>query len=318
MSTEPLVSVCVVSYNQAGFIDRCLQSVVAQLPPGELEVLVGDDGSSDDTRARIEEFARAHPGTIVPVFHPSNLGPSGNYRALIARARGRYIAHLDADDFWLPGKLRSQLATLQARPGCSASVGNALVVDPAGSAIALFTRCARRELDLAFLVEQGNFVCHASLLYHARHRERILAIEGPFVDLQILLRLAAAGPIDYTPELLAGYTWGAPTSMRARFPRAVLEGTWKAIRDSVALGANRATEGCAIATFARSVVIAALAAREPGQALHWLRRIRAESPRSGPLPILRGLLGVPWTLLQRLRRRLAFGRFDRGSVLYRR
>ncbi len=318
MNAGPEVSICVVTYNQAGFIERCLESVVAQLPAGDLEVLVGDDGSTDGTRDHIQAFADAHPGCIVPVFHPQNLGPSGNYRELIARARGRYIAHLDGDDYWFPGKLRRQLTTLEARPELSASVGNALVVDPEGCPIALFTECARRDFDVDYLLAEGNFVCHGTLLYPARLRDRILSIEGPFIDLQILLRLAAAGPLAYAPELLAGYTWGALTSMRAKFPRAVQDGTWKAIQEGRALGAGRASRDRAIAAFVRSIVVAAAAARAPSEVLRWLRQISADCPDGAWLPIARGLIGVPRTLMRRLGRRLAFRRFARASVLYRR
>lgn len=110
---SPIVSICIPTYNHERYIARCLESVVAQLPPGEIEILVGDDGSTDRTREIVATYAKTWRDIVRPVFNKNNIGPSGNLSNLIAIANGQYIAHLDGDDYWLPGKLIEQLTLLK-------------------------------------------------------------------------------------------------------------------------------------------------------------------------------------------------------------
>src|SRR5689334_18333358 len=125
---RPKVSVCVVAFNHGRYIANCLASVVGQQINAELEVLVGDDCSADETRQIIGRYAEEHPGLIHPVFHQSNIGGTQNYQSLIRRASGSYIAHLDGDDYWLPGKLAEQVSFLEKNQNCVAVYTNAIVV----------------------------------------------------------------------------------------------------------------------------------------------------------------------------------------------
>ena len=85
---NPLVSICVVTYNQQQYIRNCLVSVVTQEVDCDVEVLVGDDGSSDATCEIIESVAKEFPGKITLFRHAVNLGPTGNYQFLIEKAKG--------------------------------------------------------------------------------------------------------------------------------------------------------------------------------------------------------------------------------------
>lgn len=112
----PKVSVCVVTYNQEKYIRQCLQSIIDQDTGFDFEVIVGDDCSTDGTRAIVQEFAARHPSRFVTAFHTRNLGAVGNYFATHELARGAYIAHIDGDDYILPGKLQRQSDFLDAHP----------------------------------------------------------------------------------------------------------------------------------------------------------------------------------------------------------
>ena len=102
---SPWLSILVPAYNVAAHIEACLQSVLRQLDDGDsgLEVLVLDDASTDDTRARIAAIAASYPGQVRLIPQAANAGISAARNRLLAEARGHYLWFLDADDLVLPG-----------------------------------------------------------------------------------------------------------------------------------------------------------------------------------------------------------------------
>jgi len=106
---NPLVSTVIPVYQGERFIERALASVFAQ-EYGPLEVIVVDDGSSDGGAA----LAAAHAG--VRCLRQPNHGVPVARNAGIAATRGEFIAFLDQDDAWLPGKLHAQMRRMRERP----------------------------------------------------------------------------------------------------------------------------------------------------------------------------------------------------------
>jgi glycosyltransferase involved in cell wall biosynthesis len=116
---RPKVTVCVVTYNQEKYIGQCLQSIVDQETNFDFEVLVADDCSVDGTREIIKEFVEKYPGMVKPIFHERNIGAYKNFIHVHSIATGNYIAHLDGDDYALPGKLTAQVNFLDNHIGCN-------------------------------------------------------------------------------------------------------------------------------------------------------------------------------------------------------
>lgn len=112
-SSDALVSVITPAYNAARFIDETAGSVIAQTYP-HWEMLIVDDCSKDDTRVHLERLAAREP-RIRPIFQTQNGGPARARNAALRAARGPYVAYLDSDDQWLPGKLERQLAFMRER-----------------------------------------------------------------------------------------------------------------------------------------------------------------------------------------------------------
>jgi glycosyltransferase involved in cell wall biosynthesis len=104
---KPLVSVIIPAFNAAAYIRRALNSVLAQTYQA-IEVIVVDDGSSDATSAVVEEFATKD--VRFQLVRQSNAGVGAARNTAIRKARGKYIAPLDADDYWFPQKLEKQVA----------------------------------------------------------------------------------------------------------------------------------------------------------------------------------------------------------------
>jgi glycosyltransferase involved in cell wall biosynthesis len=98
---RPFVSVLVTTYNYGRFIEECIDSVLSQSYPLDLmEIVVVDDGSTDDTAERVKKY-----GSKIRYFHKPNGGQASALNLAFARARGEIVSLLDGDDFFLPGKV---------------------------------------------------------------------------------------------------------------------------------------------------------------------------------------------------------------------
>lgn len=107
---NPLVSVVVTTYNQSAYIEQTIKSVLAQTYQ-PFEVIVVDDGSTDDTPARIAAFE----GQITCI-RQKNKGVAGSRNTGISNATGEFIAFLDGDDLWAPEKLSVQVSAAISHP----------------------------------------------------------------------------------------------------------------------------------------------------------------------------------------------------------
>ena len=141
------VSVVIPAYNAAWCIRRAIDSALAQ-DFRSLEVLVVDDGSTDNTPEILTSYAGS-----VRVVKKANGGLSSARNAGIKEAKGAYIAFLDADDWWLPGKLSAQVKLMQSRPEIGFCSVAANVEDPDGKFLNLWG-CPQW---------QGSFLAH---LFH--------------------------------------------------------------------------------------------------------------------------------------------------------
>lgn len=133
-----LISVCITAYNHQAFIAQALDSVLMQRGDFALEILVGEDGSSDDTAQIIKQYVERYPEKIRAFFHDPkdklfiNGRQTGrkNFLHNLAEAKGDYIALLDGDDYWLDeDKLQKQVAILQQHPDLVACCHPAIYVD---------------------------------------------------------------------------------------------------------------------------------------------------------------------------------------------
>lgn len=108
--TAPRVSCVVPVFNGERFLAEALESILLQTRPPE-EIIVVDDGSTDDTGGIARGF-----GNAIRYVRQDNAGPAAARNTGVALAGGDFLAFLDADDLWLPTKLELQLARFEARP----------------------------------------------------------------------------------------------------------------------------------------------------------------------------------------------------------
>jgi glycosyltransferase involved in cell wall biosynthesis len=118
----PTVSVIMPAFNSAAYIDAAMASVLNQTV-SDVELLVIDDGSTDETAAMVARRRDADPR--VRLLRQPNAGPGAARNAGFREARGQFFAFLDSDDEWAPTFVERQLAILAARPDVAVVFGNA-------------------------------------------------------------------------------------------------------------------------------------------------------------------------------------------------
>jgi hypothetical protein len=127
--SRPLVTCIVTAFNQRDFVRTAVDSALGQrgLPAGAIELIAVDDGSTDGTVEILEGY-----GTAITVIRQAGEGPTVALYKALARAVGRFVAMLDADDAWLADKLARQLDLLERRPEVGLVYGEMEVIDGAG------------------------------------------------------------------------------------------------------------------------------------------------------------------------------------------
>jgi len=121
--SEPLVSIVCIVFNHEPFLRQCLDGFVMQKTDFPVEILIHDDASTDGSADIIREYEAKYPDLFRPIYQVENQYSQGNdiwYGILFPRAKGKYIAICEGDDFWTdPLKLQKQIDFLENHPDFS-------------------------------------------------------------------------------------------------------------------------------------------------------------------------------------------------------
>lgn len=214
----PRVSVVIPTYNCARFLGRTIESVLRQTYR-DYEVIVVDDGSTDDTQKLISGYSG-----LVRYLYQENQGASAARNLAIARSGGEYIAYLDADDLWSPDKLARQVEYLDANPAVGFVHTEVSVIDEQDLILH-----SRFNQETGRAVPQGR--CLRDILWRS-HIQTLTVLErrtafdkaGSF-DLRLpvaqdylhwILVVLAGYEIGYLPEPLGQYRWRAGSLMSSQ------------------------------------------------------------------------------------------------------
>ena len=219
------VSVVIPCHNAAPYIGQAVVSVLEQvgLPDGfALEIVIADDRSDDDTPAVLAELARRHPQVRV-VANDGARGPGPARNCAARHARGRWLAFLDADDWWLPGSLARRWALLAANPDARWVTGDfRLVFEDAGDAdrdVALSQRpgyAGARRVEggvsvprpVAGIATEQVVVNPSSVIVQRALFDEVGGFDERFFnaeDVHLWLRLARLADLYHVPEILTAY-----------------------------------------------------------------------------------------------------------------
>lgn len=198
----PEVSVVIPTYNSARYVIEAVNSVLAQTYQ-DFEVLVIDDGSTDETAAAMSRYQAP-----VRYIQQPNGGVAVARNRGIAESRGRYVAFLDADDTWLPHKLERQLAALQDQPNYRASYAAFTVVDASLNPLGI-SRSQRQASALEDLLLRGNIIGSICTVLCERALFELVGGFDPALsqcaDWDMWVRLAAQTEFLYLDEPLVTY-----------------------------------------------------------------------------------------------------------------
>jgi glycosyltransferase involved in cell wall biosynthesis len=207
---SPTVSVCMITYNHERYIAQAVESVMAQSVAFDVELVIGDDASTDRTSSILLDLQSRYGRRIRHLRRPSNIGMMANYVDVLTKCSGDYIATLEGDDFWSdPCKLERQVALLESNPALSGCFGRALVVsdDDARSGRYIPSDDPTRRVVTLDTLLQKNCISTCTMVYRNFLREVDLS---PFLflrqgDWPLHIHAAIRGPIAYMNDVVACY-----------------------------------------------------------------------------------------------------------------
>lgn len=120
ISTAPLVSVVVITYNHEAYIEQTIEGILAQQCDFPIELIIGEDKSKDRTLDICLDYQKTYPYLIRVVTWHENVGANANFLRVWGRTRGKYVAICEGDDYWIdPAKLTKQVALMEQFPETS-------------------------------------------------------------------------------------------------------------------------------------------------------------------------------------------------------
>lgn len=199
------VSVILPSYNHEKHLGQAVESVLYQ-DYSDFELLISDDGSSDNSVKVIESYTDPR---IKANYFKTNRGAYFNHKHLIDKANGEYIALINSDDLWLPGKLKKQMDFMRNNPSYGACFTWAYLIDENNDKVSepnVFIQPNRSQSEwIEYFYTRGNCICHPSILIKREIYERLGSYNGAMrqlPDFDMWVRLIKHYPIYVIQEFL--------------------------------------------------------------------------------------------------------------------
>ena len=224
MDEKPLVSILCITYNHGEFIAQALDSFLMQKVNFKFEIIVGEDCSDDGTLQIIQRYCNDYPELLTVVTSETNVGMSHNFLRTIKKARGKYVAICEGDDYWIDSsKLQRQIDALEENQDCDLSFHSAVFNNYFAGTETVVARYGDTDclISLGKIVENRHgFIPTASCVL--RKGAALQAIEysirnnTSIVDLYIFFFGALRGGAVYIDKVMSVYCHGVPGSYSER------------------------------------------------------------------------------------------------------
>lgn len=217
LENNPLVSICVITYQHAKYIEECLDSILMQKTNFSYEIVIGEDESTDGTREICERYAEKYPNKIKLFLRQRKDliyvrgKPTGRYNFMetITAAKGKYIALCEGDDYWIDEhKLQKQIDFLESNSAYAICCHNALIDDERKGKKKYFRKSGQaKDTYNIHDIFDGWFIPTCSIVFRNIadfcFPEWYTKIMG--ADIALICILAQYGKIKFFDEYLSSY-----------------------------------------------------------------------------------------------------------------
>lgn len=214
------LSICIISYNQSKYIEECLRSIIAQKTNYNVEIVLSDDCSQDDTVAKASNILKGADFKYTINVMEKNGGFQKNLKAALSMCSGRYIALCEADDYWLGNsRLDQQIEILDSNKNLTFSFSAAKSIDENGDFINYMRPSIGSKFYTPFeLISKGSSLCPTfTIVFRSSSFKKITKqiYKQPVFDYPLQVLLAAQGPAYYFDEYFGVYRRNAIGSWTA-------------------------------------------------------------------------------------------------------
>ena len=201
------ISVVMPVYNAEKFVGEALTSILQQTYKEEVELIVIDDGSTDESLLVVKQHLAGHPKAVVVATR--NEGVVAACNAGLNAARGEFVFRMDADDIAHPERFTRQMAYLRQHPKCVVLGTGILLTDPDMRPIVTMDRkLSHQEIDDANLSGIGSAICHPTAAIRRDVAVKLGGYQRQYEcaeDLDLFLRMAEVGELANLADVLLDY-----------------------------------------------------------------------------------------------------------------
>ena len=216
MSDKVLISTIIPSYNRADTVRQTIDSILAQQVDADMEIVIGDDCSTDNAREVLLSYKEKYPDIIRLIFHEHNVGLGANWATCVKACKGKYICNCDNDDYWHnPHKLQIQLDYMESHPKSNICITNHRTHNRTTGEIKECKAYINRSIDIQQAMWADSSFCNATIMYRADFMKTHLDLDE-FIKRHFTLQdwpawviLTAYTDIDVLPDSTA--TFGIET-----------------------------------------------------------------------------------------------------------
>ncbi|MEO1350627.1 MAG: glycosyltransferase [Cyanobacteria bacterium J06635_15] len=202
----PVISVIMPVYNSLRYLDAAVESILQQSFQ-DFEFLIFDDGSSDGSRERLQQYAAKD--SRIQLFLREHGGLTLLLNEGLQKSSGQFIARMDSDDIALKHRFEIQLNFLTQNPDCVAVGSEILRIDPGSLPIGIKGQpITHEEITHAFLNGKGGAIIHPSAMFPRAALEKIGGYDPelePAEDFDLFIKLSEVGKLANLPQVLMKY-----------------------------------------------------------------------------------------------------------------
>lgn len=166
-----LISTVIPSYNRADTVGQTIESILGQKVDADIEIVIGDDCSTDNAREVLQKYKEKYPDKIQLIFHRQNIGLGANWATCVKACKGKYICNCDNDDYWHnPDKLQLQLDYMESHADSNVLITDHRTHNRATGEIKEHKAFIDRSIPLQEAIwgkGNGYEFCNASIMYRA-------------------------------------------------------------------------------------------------------------------------------------------------------